>query len=107
MDKLAVGVIGCGYWGPNLIRNFTACPQTDLVAVCDADPARLEAIGRTYSAPKRVTSVDELLELPLQAVVIATPISTHFPLARRCLDAGLHVLVEKPLAGTIAEAEAL
>ncbi len=107
MDKIAVGVIGCGYWGPNLIRNFTSCPQTDLVAVCDADPARLEAIGRNYAAPKRVTSVDELLELPIQAVAIATPVSTHFPLAKRCLEAGKHVLVEKPLAGNVAEAEEL
>src|SRR5262245_28047971 len=107
MDRLAVGVIGCGYWGPNLIRNFSACPQTELVAICDRDPARLEAIGRTYAGPKRLSDLDEFLDLPLQAVAIATPVSTHFPLARRCLEAGKHVLVEKPLAGTVAEAEAL
>jgi predicted dehydrogenase len=107
MDKLAVGVIGCGYWGPNLIRNFIACPETELVAVCDADPARLAAVGKVYGGPQRVASVDDLLALPIQAVAIATPVSTHYPLAARCLEAGLHVLVEKPLAGTVAEAEAL
>lgn len=107
MDKLAVGVVGCGYWGPNLIRNFSACPQTEVAAICDADPARLEAVGRNYSGAQRVTSLDELLRLPLQAVAIATPVSTHYPLARRCLEAGLHVLVEKPLAGTATEAAAL
>src|SRR5437879_5538666 len=48
MDKIAVGVIGAGYWGPNLVRNFTACPQTELVAVCDADPAKLEKLGDLY-----------------------------------------------------------
>ena len=70
-----------------------------MAAVCDANPARLEAVGPDLPAlPKPVGSVDELLELKLDAVAIATPVSTHFPLASRCLEAGLHVLVEKPLA---------
>jgi predicted dehydrogenase len=107
MSKLRVGVIGCGYWGPNLIRNFSACPLTEVVAVCDANPARLETVGRAFSQIRQVTSVDRLLELPLEAAVIATPVSTHFPLAVRCLEAGLHVLVEKPLAATVPECQAL
>jgi predicted dehydrogenase len=98
MNRIPVGIIGAGYWGPNLIRNFSACPLTEVVAVCDANPARLEAIGRTNPHLKLVASLDEFLELPLQAVAIATPVSTHFPLAKRCLEAGRHVLVEKPLA---------
>jgi predicted dehydrogenase len=107
MNKLPVGIIGCGYWGPNLIRNFTQCPHTEVVAVCDANPARLDAVKRTYSHLKTVTSVDQLLEEPIQAVAIATPVSTHYPLGVRCLEAGLHVLIEKPLAGNVKEAQAL
>jgi predicted dehydrogenase len=107
MDRVRVGLIGYGYWGPNLVRNFSACPLTEMVAVCDASPARLAAVTRTYPGVKTVGSVDELLELPLDAVAVATPVSTHFPLAVRCLEAGKHVLVEKPLASTVREAEAL
>jgi predicted dehydrogenase len=107
MEKLKVGIIGCGYWGPNLIRNFAACPTTEVVAVCDANPARLATIGQAYSHVKLASSLDQLLELPLDAAVIATPVSTHFPIAQRCLEAGLHVLVEKPLASQVHEAEAL
>jgi predicted dehydrogenase len=107
MSKLAVGLIGYGYWGPNLLRNFSACPLTEVAAVFDANPARLEALARTHPHLKLVSSFDEFLELPLQAAAVATPVSTHFPVARRCLEAGLHVLVEKPLAATVVEARQL
>ena len=107
MEKLRVGVIGAGYWGPNLIRNFNACPMTEVAAVCDSSPARLEAVRRTNRDVKLVTSVDELLGVGLDAVAIATPVSTHFELASRCLEAGLHVMVEKPLAATVSESQAL
>jgi predicted dehydrogenase len=107
MRKLAVGIIGCGYWGPNLIRNFSACPLTEVAAVFDANPKQLEPLARTYGHLKLTTSLDEFLDQPVQAVAIATPVSTHFPLASRCLEAGLHVLVEKPLAATVHEARAL
>src|SRR5262249_55365799 len=62
MDKLAVGIVGCGYWGPNLVRNFTACPRTEVVALCDANPARLEKVGRGYPHIKQVSTLDQLLE---------------------------------------------
>jgi predicted dehydrogenase len=107
MDKLSVGIIGAGYWGPNLIRNFSACPATEVAGVCDANPQRLDGIRKNWGHLNLVSSVDELIGLKVQAVAIATPVSTHFPLAKRCLEAGLHVLVEKPLASTIQEAEAL
>ena len=107
MDRLKIGIIGAGYWGPNLVRNFSTCPQTEVIAVCDANPQRLEAIGRNWPHAKLVASVDELIELKPDAVAIATPVSTHFPIASRCLEAGLHVLVEKPLAATTSEAQAL
>jgi len=107
MDKLTVGIIGAGYWGPNLIRNFSSCPATEVVGVCDANPQRLEGIRKSWGHLPLVNSVDELLDLKPQAVALATPVSTHFPIARRCLEAGLHVLVEKPLAANVQEAEAL
>ena len=107
MDRIKIGVVGCGYWGPNLIRNFASCPETEVVAACDANPARLEAIGSTFPHLKLVGSLDELLELRLDAAAIATPVSTHYPLAVRCLNAGWHVLVEKPLASSVPEARAL
>ncbi|WP_406695917.1 Gfo/Idh/MocA family oxidoreductase [Singulisphaera sp. Ch08] len=107
MEKLKIGMIGCGYWGPNLIRNFSACPTTEVVAVCDANPTRLATIGQNYSHVKLANSVDQLLDVPLDAVAIATPVSTHFALAHRCLEAGLHVLVEKPLASNVHEAQTL
>jgi predicted dehydrogenase len=106
-DKLSIGILGCGYWGPNLLRNFSACPLTDVTVVCDANPTRLDAVARTHGHVRQVSSVDQLLELPLDAVAIATPVSTHFALAQRCLEAGLHVLVEKPLASTTREVQAL
>lgn len=107
MEKLKVAVIGAGYWGPNLIRNFTSCPLTEVVAVCDADQKRLDAIGRNYPHIKLVQSLDQLFELTVDAVAIATPVSTHYSIASRCLDAGKHVMVEKPLAATTLEASAL
>jgi predicted dehydrogenase len=107
MNKLRIGVIGYGYWGPNLVRNLSTCPHTEVAAVCDASPARRDAFRRSYAHVTALESLDELLDLPLDAVAIATPVSTHFPLAKRCLEAGRHVLVEKPLAASVAEAEAL
>ncbi len=107
MTKIRVGLIGYGYWGPNLLRNFLACPATEVAAVCDASPARLEAVRRSFGHVPTVAAVDKLLELPLDAVAIATPVSTHYELARRCLEAGLHVMVEKPLTATVREGQAL
>lgn len=105
--KIAIGIVGYGYWGPNLVRNFMGCPSTELVAVCDARAERLSVLQQTCPGVKCLTTVDELLDLPIQAVAIATPVSTHFELARRCLEAGKHVLVEKPLTATVAEGKAL
>src|SRR5262249_6683800 len=107
MTKLRVGIIGYGYWGPNLVRNFSSCPLTEVAAVCDTSPARLEVFRRNYGHLMAVASVDELLELPLEAVAIATPVSTHFPLARRCLEASKHVWVEKPLTSSVSQARTL
>src|SRR5262245_50366568 len=107
MNLLRVGIIGYGYWGPNLVRNFSSCPLTQVTAVCDASPARRETVARAYPHVRTVGSVDELLDLKLDGVAIATPVSTHFALASQCLQAGLHVMVEKPLTATAQEAQAL
>ena len=107
MSQLRVGVIGAGYWGPNLIRNFTACPHTEVTAIADADANRLRTMGERYPRAKLCPSIEELLAVPLDAVAIATPVSTHHRLASLCLNAGLHLLVEKPLAASSLEAEFL
>jgi predicted dehydrogenase len=105
---LGVAVVGCGYWGPNLIRNFAVCPDTRLVAVCDRDPARLAKALAPYPGVDGVRDYDDLLRRPdVQAVAVATPVHTHADLAMAALEAGKHVLVEKPLAASVAEAAAV
>jgi predicted dehydrogenase len=107
-DTLRVGVIGLGYWGPNLVRNLHEVVGAEVAWICDLDEGALELIGRRYPAVRRTTSFDEVVSDPtVDAVVIATPVSTHAPLAMAALDAGKHVLVEKPLAGSSEEATAM
>jgi predicted dehydrogenase len=103
----AIGVVGLGYWGPNLARNFAALPGVDLRWLCDERPEMLERVAPSYPDARRTGDVDELLaDGELDAVVIATPVPTHAALAVRALQAGKHCLVEKPLAQTVADAEA-
>lgn len=105
---LKVAVIGFGYWGPNLVRNFTACPGTEVVAIADLDPGRRAAAHNLYRWARIITDPDEVFaDDGIDAVAIATPLFTHHPLARRALEAGKHVLVEKPLASSVAECEEL
>jgi predicted dehydrogenase len=107
-SKLGVAVVGAGYWGPNLIRNFTACPATDVRWLCDLNEARARKVAAPYPATRVSASLDEVLaDDNVEAVAIATPVGAHADLAARCLEAGRHVLVEKPLARTVAEGEAL
>lgn len=103
-----VAVVGAGYWGPNLIRNFAACGDTELVAVCDRDKGRLEQVLRPYPSVEALHDFSEVLQRDdIDAVAIATPVDTHAPLGIAALQAGKHVLVEKPLAGSVTEAEDL
>lgn len=105
---LSVGVIGCGYWGPNLVRNFFENPRTRVAAVADLRTERLEAIGGRYSNVRLTTDHADLVDDPeIEAIAITTPVSTHFELARAALEAGKHVLVSKPLTATLAEADEL
>ena len=103
-----VAVVGLGYWGPNLVRNLHELPAADVVAICDANEKALLVVQQRYPALATTTQFEEILADPtIEAVAIATPVSTHFPLAKAALDAGKHVLVEKPLAGSSIEAEHL
>ncbi|WP_413543032.1 Gfo/Idh/MocA family protein [Citricoccus nitrophenolicus] len=98
---LRVAVIGAGYWGPNLARNFAMSSDWDLVAICDMDAGRAEELSRKTGNPAVVTSVDELLARhDVDAVAIATPTHTHHAIALQAIEAGKHVVVEKPLADT-------
>jgi len=106
--RLAVAVVGCGYWGPNLIRNFTACPATRVAVLCDQDPGRLERAADLCPRAELASDAAEVFADPrVEAVAIATPVATHGPLAAAALRAGKHVLVEKPLATSEREAEGL
>ena len=102
-----IAVIGAGYWGPNLVRNFRGSPDWELVAVCDLDEARARKV--VGDAPVDVeTSLERLLARDdVDAVAIATPARTHSRIALAALAAGKHVLVEKPLASSRAEAEVM
>jgi predicted dehydrogenase/protoporphyrinogen oxidase len=103
-DAIRVGVIGLGYWGPNLARNLAELAEFELAVLCDVRPEALARISRRYPASHCVRSAEEVFEdESLDAVVIATPVSTHHELARAALDAGKHVFVEKPLAASSAE----
>ena len=105
---ISIGVAGLGYWGPNLVRNVNATMRTALAWLCDSDAERLEAIGRQHPNARRSTQFEAMLaDDRLDAVVIATPAATHYRLARAALRAGKHVLVEKPLTTSVAEADEL
>ncbi len=105
---VGVAVVGCGYWGPNLVRNLFDTPGARMLAVCDTSPARLEAMQMRHPSLAASANFDEIVADPaIDAVVLATPVHTHAALARRALRGGKHVLVEKPMTTTVAEAEEL
>ena len=102
---IKVGVIGYGYWGPNLVRNFMEAPGSTVVSVCDLRSERLAAARIRYPAINAVTDCSSLFsDSNIDAIVIATPVSSHFDLAMAALKAGKHVLVEKPLAANSEQA---
>ena len=106
--KLGVGVIGCGYWGPNLVRNLNSLSDCSVRWLCDLNPKRLDHLKSLYPTLKTTDSHQTLLDDPhVEAIVIATPVSTHFKLAKASLMAGKHTFVEKPLARSSAECEEL
>jgi predicted dehydrogenase len=108
MTATTIGVIGSGYWGPNLLRNFAENESARLRWICDLDEQRLSAMGRRYPATSTTRDYQELIsDSDLDAIAVVTPVATHFQIAKEALRAGKHVLVEKPLTATAREAEEL
>jgi predicted dehydrogenase len=102
---IKVGVIGHGYWGPNLVRNFMAAPGSLVSAVCDQREERLTQLRKLYPTLKVQTDASELINDPnVDAIVVATPVASHFELAMAALKSGKHVLVEKPIASNSEQA---
>src|SRR5215468_11338032 len=105
---IKVGVVGCGYWGPNLVRNLKQSSDCHLKLLCDVSEQRLSHMRRLYPDLSTTTNFQDLLDdREIDAVVIATPVRFHFEMAKSALNAGKHVFVEKPIARTVAEAEEL
>lgn len=108
MKDIKVGIIGCGYWGPNLIRNFNENYHTDIRYACDLTKERLGRIKIRYPHINTTTNYKELLwNKDIHAIAIATPVFTHYKLVKESLEASKHVLVEKPLTSSVREAERL
>lgn len=103
-----VGIVGYGYWGPNLVRNFYSASDCCVKSVADARAERLQHLSKVFPAIEGKHSADEIIYDPaIDAVIIATPVSTHFTLAKKALLAGKHVLMEKPMTASVLEAEIL
>ena len=107
-STLKIGVVGYGYWGPNVVRNFYNVPNASVVAVADISPKSLERVRGVYPSMEVTTNADDILTNPnIDAVAIVTPISHHYPLAKKALENGKHIFVEKPFTASVAEAEDL
>ncbi|MFZ9023865.1 MAG: Gfo/Idh/MocA family protein, partial [Anaerohalosphaeraceae bacterium] len=103
-----IAVVGCGYWGPNLIRNFGSLEQARVKMVCDVDSSRLADMKRLYPDVETTSEFDKILnDDQIQAVVIALPTKFHYEAGKRCLSAGKHTFIEKPLASSVAQCEEL
>ncbi len=102
--SINVALIGVGYWGPNLLRNLNALPNCNLKTVCDMSKERCDFVSNNYPNVVVTSNVNDIInDDDIDAVVIATPVKTHFKLSTQCLNAGKHILVEKPMATTIEE----
>ena len=105
---IGIGVVGAGYWGPNLIRNFGVLDECELVAVADASPERLESIGRSYPHLRLASQLQDLLaDGKIDAIALATPADTHYELGKAFIESGRSVFIEKPLARTVSQCEKL
>ena len=108
MANINIGVIGYGYWGPNIVRNFFSAANCTVKAVADGRPERLAVLAKVFPSINGVKTADEVInDKEIDAVVVATPVFTHFALAKKALENGKHVLIEKPMTSTVAEAEEL
>jgi predicted dehydrogenase len=108
VSNLYIGVIGYGYWGPNIVRNFFATAGCTVKAVADARPERLALLAKVFPSIQGVKDAADIINDPdIDAVVIATPVFTHFALAKRVLQQGKHALIEKPMTSSVKEADEL
>ncbi len=105
---IKMGVIGCGYWGPNLIRNFHNNPEVEIVAIADIDSDRLTRVGGLYPNATQTADHRDIVNDPsVDAVVVATPVSSHYPLGMDVLQSGKHLFLEKPMAASAEECRRL
>ena len=105
---IRMGVIGYGYWGPNIVRNLRGVDGCEVATVCDRSPGALTRVAQAYPEVATTRDASELMTSPkIDAVAIVTPVHTHFPLAKRALEHGKHVFIEKPFTATTAQAEEL
>src|SRR4029078_6095754 len=101
MNNISLGVVGYGYWGPNIVRNFFSANNCTVKYVADARPERLDVLAKAFPSIKGVKTAEEIInDKTVDAVVIATPVFTHFALAKAALNNGKHVLIEKPMTST-------
>ena len=108
LSMVNIGVIGYGYWGPNLVRNIASIPTAHLSWICDTSESSLQKVKQLYPHTQRTNSIDDLLhDDTLDAIVIATPVETHADIARRVISAGKHVLIEKPFTSNARDARSL
>jgi predicted dehydrogenase len=108
VSNINIGVIGYGYWGPNIVRNFFATPACTVKSVADGRQERLNLLAKVFPSIQCVTDAENIISSKdIDAIVIATPVFTHFALAKRALQNGKHVLIEKPMTSSVAEADEL
>ncbi len=104
---MKVGIIGLGYWGPNLVRNFLAQPDVEKVVACDVREERLKLISQKFPSVILTKNCEETLTGDCDLIVIATPVAAHYPIAKKALENNKHIWVEKPFTANVAEAETL
>src|SRR4051794_32817129 len=103
-----IGIVGYGYWGPNLVRNFAETPGATIAGVADLDPEKLALVRRRYPGVKTATNFQDFLDdTSIDAIAVATPVTTHFELGMAVLRAGKHLWIEKPMAETSLQARKL
>ena len=108
MKKIKVAVIGFGYWGPNIVRNFDSQLNCDLEYVVDSSDERLGVVNKNYPHIKTTKDLDDVINNSnIDAIIVATPVFTHYEIAKKALSNGKHVLVEKPMTSSVKEADDL
>jgi predicted dehydrogenase len=107
-EVIRIGIIGYGYWGPNIVRSFHGLAHCKIIAVCDENPTAITRVMASYPGVEVTSDArDMITSTAIDAVAIVTPVATHYELARLCLESGKHVFIEKPFTATIAQAEEL